>query len=111
MSNISTEELYICIIGMCLVSYGPRVMPFLLLGNREMPKWFERWLRYVPTSVFGALIFVSIFQTDSGIDVSLGNISMLAAIPVLVVAAKTNSLPYSIITGLVIYWGLQQFWL
>lgn len=105
---MSTEEIYICIIGMAIVSYIPRVAPFILLGDRKMPHTFELWLRYVPTSVFGALIFVSIFQTSDGIDVSLNNIGMIAALPVLAVAAKTHSLPYSIITGLVVYGGLQQ---
>lgn len=105
---MSNEEIYICIIGMAIVSYIPRVAPFILLGNRKMPRAFELWLKYVPTSVFGALIFVSIFQTDSGIDVSFSNIGMLAAIPVLIVAAKTHSLPYSIIAGLVFYGLLQH---
>lgn len=105
---MSTEDIYLCIFGMFVVSYIPRVAPFILLGKRKMPHAFELWLRYVPTSVFGALIFVSIFQTGEGIDVSLGNISMIAAVPVLLVAAKTHSLPYSIIMGLVAYWGLQQ---
>lgn len=105
---MSNEEIYICIIGMAIVSYIPRVAPFILLGNRKMPHAFELWLKYVPTSVFGALIFVSIFQTDSGIDVSFSNIGMLAAIPVLIVAAKTHSLPYSIIAGLVFYGLLQH---
>lgn len=105
---MSNEDIYLCIIGLCIVSYIPRVAPFLLLGKRQMPHAFELWLKYVPTSVFGALIFCSIFQTDSGADFSFSNISMLAAIPVLAVAAKTHSLPYSIIVGLAAYWGLQQ---
>lgn len=105
---MSTEDIYLCIFGMFVVSYIPRVAPFILLGKRKMPHAFELWLRYVPTSVFGALIFVSIFQTDSGIDISFNNIGMLAAVPVLVVAAKTHSLPYSIIAGLVFYALLQH---
>ena len=74
---MSTAELYLCIFGMFVVSYIPRALPFVVLGNRPMPKFFERWLTYVPTSVFGALIFSSVFLDSNGVNFGLDNISML----------------------------------
>ncbi|MGN1049052.1 MAG: AzlD domain-containing protein, partial [Selenomonadaceae bacterium] len=105
--RVSTAELYLCIFGMFVVSYIPRALPFVVLGNRPMPKFFERWLTYVPTSVFGALIFSSVFLDSNGVNFGLDNISMLASVPVLIVAAIKKSLPYSIITGLAAYGMLQ----
>lgn len=106
---MSYDEIMMCIAGLWLTSYIPRVLPYALLGNRELPALFHRWLQYVPTAVFGALIFTSIFgSAASGFRFDLNNIEMLASLFVLPVAAKTKSLPYSIITGLVAYWALQQ---
>ena len=104
---MSTADLYLCIFGMFVVSDIPRALPFVVLGNRPMPKFFERWLTYVPTSVFGALIFSSVFLDSNGVNFGLDNISMLASVPVLIVAAIKKSLPYSIITGLAAYGMLQ----
>lgn len=107
---MSYDEVLLCIFGMFVASYIARFLPFAVLGNRDLPAAFRLWLQYVPTAVFGALVFTSIFggATD-GFRFSLDNKEMLASIAVLPVAAKTKSLPYSIITGLVVYWLAQQF--
>ena len=36
---MSYDEILLCIFGLFLVSYIPRVLPFALLGNRELPSW------------------------------------------------------------------------
>ncbi|MDD6598324.1 MAG: AzlD domain-containing protein [Anaerovibrio sp.] len=106
---MSYDEILLCIFGLFLVSYIPRVLPFALLGNRELPRFFHLWLQYVPTAVFGALIFTSIFGSGAeGFRFSWENKELVASIVVLPVAAATKSLPYSIITGLVTYWAAQQ---
>ena len=63
---MSYSDTLLCIFGLFVVSYIPRILPFALLGNRELPRGFRLWLQYVPTAVFGALIFTSIFGT--GVD-------------------------------------------
>ena len=106
---MSYNEILLCIAGLALVSYIPRILPFAILGNRELPEFFHKWLQYVPTAVFGALIFSSIFVNPAGgFNFNTENKEMIASIFVLMVAAKTKSLAYSIITGLVVYWSLQQ---
>lgn len=77
-----------------------------------MPTFLSLWLKYVPTAVFGALIFVSVFgDANTGFRFSWTNVEFLAAIPVLIVAAKTKNLAYSIIVGLAAYWLLNQYML
>ena len=91
------------ILGMAVVSYIPRVLPFAVLRNRKMPAKFDLWLRYIPTSVFGSLIFYYIFYGENGLNLSLDNKSILASVPVLIVAIYTRSLPITTTAGLIIY--------
>ena len=124
---MSYSDTLLCILGLFVVSYIPRILPFALLGNRELPRGFRLWLQYVPTAVFGALIFTSIFGTGvDGFRFSWENkellasiivfyleylcLFFLASIIVLPVAAATRSLPYSIISGLLAY-GAAQYML
>ena len=107
---MSYNEILLCVLGTAVVSYGPRVLPFALLGGKKLPKFFARWLQFVPTAVFGALIFTSIFcGPDKTFRFALDNIEMLASIFAVVAAAKTKSLAYSIIAGAAAYWCLKQF--
>ena len=103
----SIEILY-CTLGMCIVSYIPRVLPPLILSRMKIPAVVERWLKYVPTSVFGALVFCEIFTGPQGFNFSLTNINLLASRVVLAVAVRTNSLAKSIVFGLAAFWALQQ---
>ena len=108
---MSYDDILLCTAGLFLTSYIPRVLPLAVLGNRQLPVFFRRWLKYVPTAVFGALIFTSIFGTGvDGFRFSWENKELLASIIVLPVAAATRSLPYSIISGLLAY-GAAQYML
>lgn len=42
---------------MALVTYLPRMIPLVLLGDRKLPPFWENLLRYIPYAVLGALIF------------------------------------------------------
>ena len=108
---MSYSDTLLCIFGLFVVSYIPRILPFALLGNRELPRGFRLWLQYVPTAVFFFFFFTSIFGTGvDGFRFSWENKELLASIIVLPVAAATRSLPYSIISGLLAY-GAAQYML
>ena len=101
-------EIFYCTLGMCLVSYLPRVMPPFILAKIKISPLVERWLQYVPTSVFGALVFSEIFLKDGQLNFSLFNVNLLASLIVLLVAVKTQSLGKSIVVGLASFWLLQN---
>ncbi len=100
--------IWLTIILMGLVTYLPRVLPLLLLTNYKLPKWFELWLKFVPTTIFGALIFSEIFVRDNSLNLNLNNIYLIASSIVFVIALKTKSLAISILSGMVIFWLLQN---
>ncbi len=109
---MSYTDILICIFGLFCSSYISRILPLAVLGRRPLPTFLSLWLKYVPTAVFGALIFVSVFgDANTGFRFSWTNVEFLAAIPVLIVAAKTKNLAYSIIVGLAAYWLLNQYML
>lgn len=97
-----------CIFLMGAVTYLPRLLPFVLLSNISLPGLFTVWLKFVPTSIFGAMIFSEIFVRDSGLNLSFSNIYLLASLPVFAVAMKTKSLGVTIGTGFMVFWLLQN---
>ncbi len=44
------------VIGMMLVTYIPRAIPFFILSDKRLPKALNQFLEYVPYAALGALI-------------------------------------------------------
>ncbi len=106
---MSHMEILLCTLAMAVVSYIPRVLPPLVLAGRKLPAALESWLSFVPTSVFGALVFAEIFTgPEHTLNFSLQNVSLWASLLTVLVAARTKSLAWSIVTGLTAYWLLSQ---
>lgn len=51
---MSAEYVWGAIFIMMGVTYISRIIPFLLLAGKPVPRWFKTWLTYVPTAIFGA---------------------------------------------------------
>ncbi len=100
--------IWLTIVLMGIVTYLPRVIPLLLLTNYKLPKWFELWLKFVPTTIFGALIFSEIFVRENSLNLNLNNISLLASVVVFIIALKTKSLAITILSGMILFWLLQN---
>ena len=108
---MSSLELLLCIAGMFLVTYLPRVLPLFLFGSSTISPRLEQWLRYVPPAIFGALVCSGIFLEGDSIDTSLVNPDLLVSLIVLIIAFKTKSLFQSVfwgtlIYGIVVYFGI-----
>jgi branched-subunit amino acid transport protein len=56
---MKTEMVWM-IIGMGLVTYIPRMMPFVLFKGKELPPFIQGVLKNVPYATLGALIFPAI---------------------------------------------------
>lgn len=55
------SEIIWMIIGMGLVTYIPRMLPFVLFKGKELPPFIQGVLQNVPYATLGALIFPAIF--------------------------------------------------
>lgn len=56
----------VIIIGMMIVTYIPRVVPFYMLSGRKLPKWLEMFLGFVPYTALGALIMPGAVMSVEG---------------------------------------------
>lgn len=105
---MNSSYIWLTIILMGLVTYLPRVLPLLLLKNYKLPKWFELWLKFVPTTIFSALIFSEIFVRENSLNLNFNNISLIASLAVFAIALKTKSLAITILSGMILFWLLQN---
>ena len=95
-----TSEALILIIGMSVVTFIPRFFPLLLLSKKEISPSFSRWMSYIPVSIFAALVASDIFFWEGDFSLQpLLNIKLFPSLLVLLVAYKTKSLLWSMITG------------
>ncbi|MFC0475090.1 AzlD domain-containing protein [Robertmurraya beringensis] len=54
------SEILWMIVGMGLVTYIPRMLPFVLFKGKELPSFLQGILKNVPYATLGALIFPGI---------------------------------------------------
>ena len=66
--------------GMFLVTYIPRLLPFLFASELDLPVWFQKWLKFFPYAALGALIFPGILTAVPGKPVLAAGAGILAAL-------------------------------
>ncbi|WP_144463503.1 AzlD domain-containing protein [Siminovitchia fortis] len=54
------------IIGMAVVTYIPRMLPFVMFRGRELPPFIQGVLQNVPFATLGALIFPAVLLINEG---------------------------------------------
>ena len=94
----------VVIIG--LGTYLTRLSVIGAFGEREMPAWLERPLRYVAPAVLGAIVLPAVVLPKGVIDlVPASNPRFLAAVIATLVAVKWRNV------SLVIAVGMGSLWL
>ena len=107
--NNKTLYHIIVIIFAAFAAFIPRYFPILFFSTRKIPEWFNEWMKYVPVSLFTALVVKSIFMSKTYAFVPFGHVSqILAAVIVMIVAYFTRSMSISVISGLVAVWLLSM---
>ena len=89
------------IVGGCIVTVIPRVLPITILSKIRLNKKVEEFLTYIPISILAALIAVELFTVNNKISIESNFIEILAAIPTLLVALKKNDLLLTVVVGIV----------
>ena len=89
-----------------LVTFLLRFSVIYRVKNSNLPAWLENILKYVPTSVFAALIFPAVFLGESGSLEFIGNPKILATVAALVVAILMKNVIITITTGMIVLWTL-----
>jgi branched-subunit amino acid transport protein len=95
--------------GMATVTYLPRWLPLRLLSSRTLPQWFLDWLSLIPVAVLSALLLPELLISGPSRHLDPMNPKLLVAVPTFLVAAKTKSLLWAVLTGMALYWAAGKF--
>ncbi len=96
----TTTAMVLLILGCALVTWLPRIIPFVVVRNIKMPDVVLRWLAYIPVGILSALVIEGLFDTE-GEYVAIDWMSMAALIPTLLIAVWTKSLSKTVVAGVV----------
>lgn len=88
------------ILGCALVTWVPRIIPFLLVRSVKLPDVVLRWLSYIPVCILSALVIESLLDSK-GTFVTVDWLNFIVLIPTLLVAILTKSLSKTVIVGVV----------
>lgn len=100
-------SLWLIILFMGLVTFGIRLSVIGLSDKMELPVLLRRGLRFVPPAVLSAIIAPDVLLRDGQLDVSLGNVRLLAGVLAALVAWRTKNVLLTIAVGMAALWLLQ----
>ncbi len=79
MHMSSMDHLILVLLSM-VVAFLPRFIPLRIFSTREIPQWFNEWMKYVPVSLFTALVVKDIFiNTKDYSFIGLGYLAKIVA--------------------------------
>jgi branched-subunit amino acid transport protein len=102
-------SIWLLFIVLALGTFALRFSFIYLFGKIEMPVWLRRGLRFVPASVLAALVFPALTYPNGTLDLSLGNVRLLAGLGGALVAWKTKNVLWTIVAGMILFWVLQAW--
>lgn len=91
-------SMILLMLGCALVTWLPRVIPFILVRNVELPDVVLKWLAYIPVCILSALVLESLFSAE-GAFVTFDWLNLAAFIPTMLIAVTTKSLSKTVVVG------------
>lgn len=104
----TTLSMVLIILGCAIVTWLPRVIPFMLVRNVQLPNVVMRWLKYIPICILSALVFDSLLN-DEGRFVTFQWENVFAFLPTVFVACLTKSLSKTVIAGVLTMAIIRNF--
>ncbi|WP_105096579.1 AzlD domain-containing protein [Streptococcus suis] len=95
---IKTSILLI-ILAAALVTWVPRVLPFVLTQNKSLPPKLVKFLSFLPITIVFSLTLSSIMDEEVGSLPSLLPVESLALIPTFFVVLKTKNILLAVVVG------------
>ncbi|MGQ7367776.1 AzlD domain-containing protein [Streptococcus suis] len=95
---IKTSILLI-ILASALVTWLPRVLPFVLTQNKSLPPKLVKFLSFLPITIIFALTLSSIMDEKVGSLPCLLPVESLAIIPTFLVVLRTKNILLAVVVG------------
>src|SRR4051812_43495126 len=99
-------SLWIIMFGMGLITVAIRLTPILLIERGELPPLVRQALRFVPPAVLSAIFVPEMLAPSGKLDLSLGNVRLLAGLLAIAVAWRTRNVLLTVILGMAVLWLL-----
>lgn len=93
--------IWLTILGMGLVTYGVRVLPFTFLREEMLPNWVRRGLNYVPVAVLSAIIAPEYLPSSDWGHITI-DAHLVAGIAAILVAWFSKNTILTIVVGMAI---------
>jgi branched-subunit amino acid transport protein len=95
------KMMVLMIVGMGIVTYIPRMLPFVVFNGGKMPPFLQGVLKNVPYATLGALIIPGIFLINK--DIWFGFVGFLSALIAAWLGANVIIVILTSITALSVY--------
>jgi branched-subunit amino acid transport protein len=103
------DSFWLTMIVIGILTFGIRISFIIVLDRWSPPKVVERALRFVPVAVLSAIIAPEFVLPGGTLDISLGNLRLLAGIVATLVAWQSKNILWTIIAGMGMLLALQYF--
>ena len=97
---MSQELLWVSIIIIGLLTLGIRLSFMLFMGQTRIVPIIQQALRFVPVAVLSALIAPALFLPGGSLNLTLGNIRLIAGIVAICIAWRTKNVLLTIVIGM-----------
>ncbi|MBZ2147802.1 AzlD domain-containing protein [Streptococcus gordonii] len=97
-----SKYILLAILLSALVTWIPRILPFILVKYKGLPPVAERFLKYLPVSIIFALILSSVTNAKTGQLPSFKWLDLMAVFPTTYIAFKYKNLILTVICGVIL---------
>ncbi len=98
---------WLVMITVGILTFATRLSFIVLLERWQTPPMLRRALRFVPVAVLTAIIAPELAMPAGHLDISFGNLRLLAGIVAILVAWKTRNIVWTIVAGMAALFVLQ----
>lgn len=105
----TTTSMVWLIIGCALVTWLPRILPFMFVRSVKLPDVVLKWLSFIPVCILSALVIENLLDTESQSYVTLNWPVFFAFVPTLGIALITKSLSITVVAGVIIMAAVRFF--
>ncbi len=99
--------LWFTVIVIGLITFGYRLSMLIFAAQFDLPLWLQRPLRFVPIAALTAIIVPELLIRNGQLDLTTGNVRLLAGLVATVVAWRTRNVLLTIGVGMLVLWGMQ----
>lgn len=94
-----TNQFYFMLAGCALVTWLPRIIPFLLAKKITFPKIVLDFLEYVPLCILFALLIDTFFTVQEGKVPQIAWLKLMVGVPTILIAVRTKDLMKTVLFG------------